>query len=120
MENEISLSEEKKLWHGTYMSYGIGFLISLIFTSTSFLLVAYSVFPPLLLTYTIAGFALMQAIVQLLFFLHLGQEGKPHWETFIFFFMLLILLIISLGSLWVMSDLNARMMPQHMTDMHHD
>jgi cytochrome o ubiquinol oxidase operon protein cyoD len=120
MDTEISLSEEKKLWHGSYLSYGIGFLVSLIFTSISFLLVAYEVFEPKILAHTIAGFALIQAVVQLIFFLHLGQEGKPHWETFIFFFMLLILLIIVIGSLWVMNDLNERMMPQHTTSMHHD
>ena len=84
------------------------------------MLVVYDVFPPTALTYTIASFALVQAIVQLIFFLHLGQEGKPHWETFIFFFMLLILMIIVLGSLWVMNDLNERMMPKHMTTAHHD
>jgi len=120
MSEEISLNEEKKLWHGTYLSYGIGFFVSLIFTSISFLLVAFQVFPPEVLIYTVASFALFQAVVQLIFFLHLGQEGKPHWETFIFFFMLLILLIIAVGSLWVMNDLNERMMPKHMTTTHHD
>lgn len=114
MENELTLNDEKKLWHGTYISYGIGFFVSLIFTSISFLLVAFNVFEPQILAYTISGFALIQAVVQLIFFLHLGQEGKPHWETFIFLFMLLILLIIVIGSLWVMNDLNERMM------MHHD
>ena len=112
MDSDISLNDEKKLWHGTYLSYGMGFFISLIFTSISFLLVAHEVFEPQILTYTIAGFALIQAVV--------GQEGKPHWETFIFFFMLLILLIIVIGSLWVMNDLNERMMPKHTTTMYHD
>lgn len=120
MSEEISLNEEKKLWHGTYISYGIGFFVSLIFTSISFLLVVYEAFPPTPLTYTIAGFALIQAIAQLGLFLHLGQEEKPNWETFIFSFMLLILLIIVVGSLWVMNDLNERMMPKHMTSAHHD
>lgn len=120
MDTDITLSDEKKLWHGTYISYGIGFFVSLIFTSISFLLVVYEVFEPQMLAYTIAGFAFTQAVVQLIFFLHLGQEGKPHWETFIFFFMLLILLIIVIGSLWVMNDLNERMMPKHSTMMHHD
>ncbi|ADI37857.1 cytochrome o ubiquinol oxidase protein CyoD [Waddlia chondrophila 2032/99] len=121
MSTRVSLNEEKKLWHGTYLSYGIGFFVSLVFTSISFLLVAYDAFPPVSLIYTIATLAFLQAVVQLIFFLHLGQEGKPHWETFIFFFMLLILLIIVVGSLWVMNDLNERMMPKHnMTAAHHD
>ena len=32
----------------------------------------------------IVALALLQAIVQLLFFLHVGQEAKPRWETLVF------------------------------------
>lgn len=113
MSHELNLNEEKKLWHGTRLSYGLGFFVSLIITSISFLLVGFEAFEPRVLIYTIALLALVQAIVQLAFFLHVGQEGKPHWETLIFFFMLLILMIIVIGSLWVMNDLNRRMMPEH-------
>ena len=62
------------------------------------------------LIYSLAGLALIQAIVQLFFFLHLGQEAKPRWQLFIFLFMLFIMLIIVIGSIWIMVDLNDRMM----------
>ena len=54
----------------------------------------------------------MQAIVQLIFFLHIGQEAKPHWETVVFCFTVLVLLIIVIGSLWIMYDLDYRLMPR--------
>lgn len=110
MSKELNLNEEKKLWHGTALSYGLGFFVSLVITCISFLLVGFEAFEPKALIYTISVLALVQAIVQLAFFLHVGQEGKPHWETLLFFFMLLILMIIVVGSLWVMNNLNMRMM----------
>ena len=111
MSTELSLKEIKKEWHGTYQAYAIGFFASLFLTGLSFYLVISHTFSTSVLSYTIVGLALVQAAVQLRFFLHLGQEAKPLWETIVFFFMLVILLIICLGSLWVMNDLNSRMMP---------
>lgn len=112
MSTELSLKEIKKEWHGTYTAYAIGFFASLLLTGLSFYLVSEEYFTETTLSYTIVGLGLIQAAVQLRFFLHLGQEAKPRWETVVFFFMLVILLIICLGSLWVMNDLNARMMPE--------
>lgn len=112
MEHELTLKEIKKEWHGTFRAYLIGFLVSIFLTVISFYLVAEKVLsgPPLI--YTLVGLALLQAVFQLLFFLHVGQEAKPRWETLIFFFMVLVLLIIAIGSLWVMYDLNDRVMSE--------
>lgn len=111
MENELSLSEMKKEWHGSLKSYAIGFITSLILTSLSFSLVVFNLLSGNHLLYAIVFLALTQAVFQLIFFLHVGQEAKPKWETAIFFLMFIILLIIAIGSLWIMYDLNARMMP---------
>lgn len=92
------------------LSNAIGFVLSLVLTCLAFLLVATRALPRDLLIFTISALALIQAGFQLRFFLHLGEEGKPYWETYIFFFMLLILLIVVAGSLWIMTDLNQRMM----------
>ncbi|NGX57541.1 MAG: Cytochrome bo(3) ubiquinol oxidase subunit 4 [Chlamydiae bacterium] len=110
MEEELSLKEMQKTWHGSLRSYLIGFIASLLLTTLAFLLVYGQVFSGPILIMTISGLALVQAAFQLKYFLNLGKEEKPYWETFIFFFMLLILLIIVCGSLWIMHDLNVRMM----------
>jgi len=114
MQHDLSLNEIKKEYHGTLKSYVIGFITSLVLTGVSFSLVTYKLVSGHALIYSLVALALTQAICQLLFFLHLGREPNPKWETAVFFFMLLILFIIILGSLWVMNDLNERMMP----DMH--
>lgn len=100
----------QKEWHGTIKSYLVGFSVCLILTLSSFFLVYTKMLGERNLVYTIVSLALLQAIVQLRLFLHVGQEAKPRWETVVFCFMVLVLLIIALGSLWIMNDLNDRLM----------
>lgn len=113
MSSELSLKEIQKEWHGTLKAYVIGFISSILLTAISFSLVITKLLSGHLLVYTIIGLALIQAMIQLLFFLHVGQEAKPRWETIAFGFMTMVLLIIMIGSLWIMNDLDDRMM----TDM---
>ncbi|MDP1881103.1 MAG: cytochrome o ubiquinol oxidase subunit IV [Parachlamydiaceae bacterium] len=110
MSSELSFKATKEEWHGSYRAYLIGFISSLVLTLTSFTLVLTRYFSNQGTIYLIVSFALVQAVIQLLFFLHVGQEAKPKWETLIFYFMILILIIIAVGSLWVMNDLNERVM----------
>jgi len=44
------------------------------------------------------------------FFLHVGEEAKPRWEIISFYFMVVVLFIVVLGTLWIMFDLNTRVM----------
>lgn len=109
MHNELTLKEVKAEWHGSGRAYVIGLVSSLLLTCLSFALVAFDLLPSHIAIYTLVALAVVQAILQLRYFLHLGQEPKPRWETLTFLFMILLLLIIVIGSLWIMSDLNARM-----------
>lgn len=110
MHDDLSLKEIQKEWHGTVKSYAIGFISCLILTGLSFFIVATKAFSESVLIYTIIALAIVQAIVQLLLFLHVGEEAKPRWETLVFYFMVLVLIIIAIGSLWIMYDLNNRVM----------
>jgi len=110
MSTELSLQEVKKEWHGTLMSYLIGFFLSLLFTGFSFSLVLTQLFTREMMIYAIIASALLQAVVQVRFFLHVGQEPKPRWESQFFYSMVIVLLIIAIGTLWIMSDLNQRVM----------
>lgn len=107
---ELNLKETEALWHGTKKTYAIGFIGSLLFTLIAFSLVYFQLLSGLSLGLALGSLALLQAILQLRYFLHLGEEGAPFWETIIFAFMLLILVIVVLGSLWIMFDLNNRTM----------
>lgn len=110
MHHDLTLKETKKQWHGSLKAYAIGFIACLILTSASFLLTIYKPFEGFTLPIGLVALALLQAVVQLLLFLHVGQEAKPRWETMVFLFMLLVLCIIAGGTLWIMYNLNWRVM----------
>lgn len=112
MTAELSLKETQKEWHGSYKSYIIGFFLCLLLTVISFLLVYSKLLTGHTLAYTLIGLGIIQAIIQMIFFLHIGQEDKPRWETISFFFMVMCVLILVIGSLWVLNDLNERVMPE--------
>ena len=105
-----NLKDTQKQWHGSFRAYMIGFFSSLLLTGTSFALVIWKIFSDHFLIYAIVSLALVQAFIQLRFFLHVGEEDKPKWESLIFYFIAFILLIITLGTLWIMHDLNRRVM----------
>lgn len=120
MSGELSLEEMTQEWHGSLKSYLLGLGSSLVLTVTSFALVVWQLLPMPTLIYAISGIALVQAVAQMFFFLHLGGERKPKWNTAVFLSMLIILFIIVAGSLWIMFDLNERMMPENLMEMPHD
>lgn len=112
MSSHLKLEDIKKKYHGSLKAYLIGFMLSLVLTCASFGLVAAHALESSQLIFAIIGLALLQAFIQFLYFFHIGKEAKPRWESFAFYCMLVILFIIVAGSLWVMHDLNSRMMPQ--------
>lgn len=111
MSEERSLKEIQKDWPQTLTLYLTGFVGSLFFTALSFSFAAFRLFSTPILIAVLVFLAIAQAFVQLVFFMHFGKEAKPRWMMLIFYFMALILLIIVLGSLWIIFDLDHRVMP---------
>lgn len=110
MENlphEIHGSEGE---HGTVKTYVIGLILCLFLTLGSYYLVSEHILSGKTLIYAICALGLTQAFIQLHFFLHLGTEPKPYWDFSIFLFMALVLLIVVIGSLWIMENLDYRTM----------
>lgn len=58
------------------------------------------------------GFSTLQAVIQLIFFFHVGLRNKPRWHMITLFFTLLVILIVIAGTLWITSNLNYNMMPE--------
>ncbi|MFC2049483.1 cytochrome o ubiquinol/quinol oxidase subunit IV [Chlamydiota bacterium] len=111
MHKEPDFNEIQKEWHGTLQAYLIGLGASLFLTGAAYLLVIARAFITReVILLSLIGLAAFQATAQVLFFLHVGEEAKPRWETLVFLFMLLVLLIVVVGTLWIMSDLNHRLM----------
>lgn len=104
----------------TLKTYVVGFILSLLLTLGAYLSVVNNLFDGDILVMVILGFALIQLIVQLIFFLHLGSR-KSSWNLLIFISTVSIILVIIMASIWIMNNLNYNMTPQDMSDyMIHD
>ncbi|MEI9913842.1 MAG: cytochrome o ubiquinol oxidase subunit IV [Candidatus Saccharibacteria bacterium] len=111
--NDQSLTvshDESKLKLSSYIA---GFGLSLLLTLSAYLLVTHHGASRNVLVGIVVALALTQFIVQIFFFLHLGQESKPRWKLGIFFFMIGVVLILVFGSLWIMYSLNYRQTIPH-------
>ena len=60
---------------------------------------------------TIIFMGMIQALIQLFTFMHLGLEGRPHQGLMLFLFMILIMILIVGGSVWIMKNLGYNVMP---------
>jgi len=91
-----------------YISYIVGFVLSLITTLISYYLVVNQLWPKEMLIYIVMGIAVLQLVIQLVFFLHLGRGSR--WKLVTFAFAVLVVLIVVVGSLWIMHNLDYNMM----------
>ena len=102
-------------WNVSYKPQFVGFTFSLILMLSAYRIVTYYHLTNHWLVFTIFALALIQAVIQLIFFLHLGLESKPRWNLITFLFMVLVIVVIIGGSLWIMANLDYNLMPK----MHH-
>lgn len=104
--------------HGTVRSYTIGFLLSVALTAIPFLLVMGRVFDtPGLTALVIMGFAVVQIVVHMVYFLHMNTRAQGGWSMLALIFTLMLVVITLSGSIWVMYHLNTNMMPMPAHDM---
>jgi len=91
-----------------YKSYVIGFILSIITTLLAYFFVVNELWSTMVLVYVVLGIAVVQLIVQVVFFLHIGRGSR--WKLVTFIFTLLVVLIVVVGSIWIMDNLNYNMM----------
>ena len=100
--------------HGTFGSYMTGFVLSVILTAIPFWLVMGEVLTDKTLTaIVIMGFAVVQIVVHMVFFLHMTPKAEGGWSFTALIFTIIVVVIALSGSLWVMYHLNTNMMPTH-------
>lgn len=91
-------------------SYLIGGGLALATTLTAFgLVMANIIATSTALAVILLYLAAMQAVIQLVFFLHLGQESRRSFRLYGLVFTLLIMVVIVIGSVWIMYNLNYNM-----------
>lgn len=94
---------------GTVKSYLLGFILSILLTLAAYLIVANHLLAGGVLVLTIISLAIIQLWVQLILFLHLGQESGPRWKLAAWLSTVSIILIVVIGSLWIMNNLSYHM-----------
>lgn len=108
-KHEITFDADTGASYGTYQSYTIGFISSIFLTLLSFFLVAYSALPPETLYIVVGVLAITQLFIQLVFFLHLNTHSKTTWNLLSFLFTLVVVLVLVIGTLWIMYNLYSKM-----------
>ncbi len=95
---------------GSLKSYSIGFILSILLTILAFGVVMKSGTSRSTMLYIIVGAAIAQILVHLHYFLHLNTSSESRWNILALLFTLLIMLLFVAGSLWIMHNLNYRLM----------
>lgn len=96
--------------HGSWKSYIVGFVLSLVLTLASFGVVMSGKLPHGAVLPAIVVLAVAQLVVQLVYFLHMGAAPEQRSNLVIFLFTGLIIAIVVCGSLWVLHNMNENMM----------
>ncbi len=59
---------------------------------------------------SLMALASLQALAQLIFFMHVGLESKPRWNLAMLILTIFVVVLIVWGSVWIMENLNRNLM----------
>ncbi len=96
--------------HGSLKSYIIGFILSILLTIIPYVLVVNHVLASESTFIAIVVLAVLQLLVQLIFFLHLSTAPAYRNTLLSFIFTVIVLFILVAGTLWIMYNMNVNMM----------
>jgi cytochrome o ubiquinol oxidase subunit IV len=88
--------------HGSLKSYIIGFVLSLVLTAIPLTVVLSHWLEGGAAVAVLVGSAVLQFVVQLVYFMHLREEKKPRWNLLALLLGLVVLMTIVAGSMWIM------------------
>jgi cytochrome o ubiquinol oxidase subunit IV len=114
MHDKLDTEQMHALGHAKLRVYVSGFLISVACTLVAYIFIDAATttteeYSRGVLVGIILLLAIAQLFVQLYCFLHLGKEPKPRWNLVTFSFAAILILVIVVGSLWIMNNLNYNM-----------
>lgn len=98
--------------HGSRRTYLTGFFLSVVLTAIPFALVMTGVIADARVTVgLVMAAALIQIVVHMIYFLHMSAKSENGWTLMALIFTIILVVIAISGSLWVMYNMNANMMP---------
>jgi cytochrome o ubiquinol oxidase operon protein cyoD len=95
---------------GSFKSYATGFIVSIVLTAIAFALVMSGDLSRSAALFGIVGAALVQILVHLHYFLHMDTSSAARWNILALLFTLWIMTLFVGGTIWIMYNLNYRMM----------
>lgn len=97
-----------------YRDYLKGFIFSVILTVIPFYCVMSGTITsvPMLIA-IIFGLGAIQMMVHVVYFLHLTVSAEDGWQAMSVVFTIMLVVIVLVGSIWVMAHLHENMMPAH-------
>jgi len=106
----MSNNHDNVAGHGSLKSYIIGFILSIILTLVPYHLVVNHVLGIEHTYLAVLGFAILQFLVQVLFFLHIAEDKNAKANVMALIFTIVVLVILVFGSMWIMYNLDYNMM----------
>ena len=98
-------------WNVSYKPVILGLILSIVLAFAMYRVADRSHLTGSLFTISVFGLAFLQAVIQLVLFLQVGLESKPHWVSISLIFTVVVILIVIGGSVWIMNNLNYNLMP---------
>ncbi len=86
--------------------YTVGFVMCIFITLASYFLITEQALNGWALKLSITGLALLQLLVQLIYFMHMNTELKPRWKLLVFIYTVITVVVLVLGSIWIMYNLD--------------
>jgi cytochrome o ubiquinol oxidase subunit IV len=100
--------------HSSFSGYMTGFVLSVVLTAIPFWLVMAKVITERNTAVLVLGaFAVVQILVHMVCFLHMNGKVEGGWTLLSTIFTVVFVAIAIAGTLWVMYQMNAHMMPEH-------
>jgi cytochrome o ubiquinol oxidase operon protein cyoD len=88
-------------------SYIIGFVLSVLLAVLAYHIVSAQLVAGETLYFVLAALGLLEVLVQAVFFLRLNTKTQDdRWNLISFIFTIIVILIVVIGSLWIMYNLN--------------
>lgn len=109
--------KNNRVSHGSLLSYMWGFLFSLLLTLGAYIPVEMhfsshrTIFSREFLVPLVLVLAIVQLFIQTVFFLHLAFESRPRFRLTFLISTIGIVVMVVIGSLWIMENLNRNMNP---------
>ncbi len=97
--------DQRHGWNVSFKPVILGFVFSVILTLAAYRIVTHYHLTNSVLFICIIGLAIVQAMVQLIFYLQLCLEEKPRWNFLMFLLMVFVIVVLVVGTIWIMKNL---------------